>query len=221
MRPRGARRRRVSDAPGSRRLARGGSMFAAAALLVAACGGAATPVPTNVPASQAATTAVPSAPSGSAGPTSSERVAIDQGLLRYLPAAIASFTVTYSAEATNDVVGDPVLVKNADAIAYGMAVDQATGDLVVAAVVKLKSGVMTDAFYRGWRSTYDKAACETAAGVAGHAEAEISNRTTFIGTCNGGAHTYHVYLPGPNVLISAISVGSKRFGEQLMGTLRP
>lgn len=203
-------------------------MFAAAAtvLLLAACSGAATPVPTSGPpreshgATAPAGSAAPGA-SASAGPASTAKVAIDETLMKYLPAAIASFTVSYSAEATNDVVGDPVLVKNAESIAYGLAADQTTGDLVVAAVVKLKAGVMTDSFYRSWRTTYDKAACANAAGVAGNAEAQISNRTTYIGTCNGGAHTYHVYLPGPNVLVSAISVGTKRFGEQLMGTLRP
>jgi hypothetical protein len=55
----------------------------------------------------------------------------------------------------------------------------------------------------------------------GNAEAQISNRTTYIGTCGGGAHTYHTYLEKANILVSATSVGTKRFGEQLMGTLRP
>lgn len=192
----------------------------AATLLLAACGAAATPAPTRAPASQGTAAASPPAGSASAGPASSAKVAVDQGLLKYLPATVASFAVTFSPDATAEVVGDPGLVKNADGVAYGMAVDPATGDLVVAAVVQLKPGVFTDVFYRTWRDTYDKAACAQAGGVGGNAEVQISNRTTYIGTCNGGAHSYHVYLEKSNVLVSATSVGTKRFGEQLMGTLR-
>jgi len=154
------------------------------------------------------------------GPASSAKVQVDESLLRYLPAAVGGFAVAYSAEATQDVLGDPGLISNAIAVAYGLAVDPAMGDLVVASVVRLRPGIFGDAFYRGWRTSYDKAACAQAGGVGGNAEATIAGRTVFIGTCNGGAHTYHVYLESTAVMISATSIGPKRFGEQLVGNLR-
>jgi hypothetical protein len=147
-------------------------------------------------------------------------ITVDETLLRFLPASIGGIGVGYSAEATAEVRDDPVLARNASAVVYGMAVDPATGDLVVAAVVRLRPGVFTEAFYRSWRSTYDRAACAQAGGVAGAAEATVDGRRVDIGTCTGGAHTYHVYLELPAVMISATSVGARRFGEQLVGGLR-
>jgi len=128
--------------------------------------------------------------------------------------------VAYSAEAKQAVLRDAVLAQNASALAYGIAVDSATNDLVVAAVVKLRPGVFNDAFYRSWRATYDRAACAQAGGLAGTAETTIGGRRVDIGTCSGGAHTYHVYLELPGIMISATSVGAKRFGEQLVSNLR-
>jgi hypothetical protein len=157
---------------------------------------------------------------GPSGPTPSGLITVDETLLRHLPASIAGFGVVYSAEATAEVRDDPVLARNASALAYGMVVDPASGDLVVAAVVRLRPGVFSESFYRSWRTTYDRAACAQAGGVAGAAQATIAGRRIDIGSCNGGAHTYHVFLELPAVMISATSVGARRFGEQLVGGLR-
>jgi len=189
------------------------------AVAVASCGGGSTPSP----AAAGSQPATPGAPGGSpaGGGSPGEKVAVDETLLRFLPVQVAGFTVTFAAEATQEVLGDAALVRNATAVAYGLAVDPATGELVVAAVVKLKPGVFTDDFFRGWRTSYDQAACAQAGGVAGHAEAQLGGRTVYIGTCNGGARTYHAWLSGPGVVVSATSVGARRFGEQLIGSLRP
>jgi hypothetical protein len=192
----------------------------AAALLVA-CSPGATPVPTVAPTSPAPTTSLASSASPAAAELPGARVAVDETLIRFLPATIAGFAIAYSAEATQEVLADPSLVRTATAVAYGLAVDSGTGDLVVAAVVRLKPGVFTDEFFRGWRTSYDKAACAPAGGVGGNAEAQLGGRTVYIGTCNGGARTYHTYLDKAGVVISATSVGTKRFGEQLVGNLRP
>ncbi len=188
--------------------------------LAAACSPGGTFVPTTGPASQAPGATGPNA-SAAAGGSPGAKVAIDETLIRFLPAAVAGFAIVYSAEATQDVLADPALVRNATAVAYGLAVDPVTGDLVVAAVVRLKDGVFNDEFFRGWRSSYDKAACAPAGGVGGNAEAQLGGRTVYIGTCNGGARTYHTWLDKAGVVISATSVGTKRFGEQLVGNLRP
>lgn len=190
---------------------------------LAACSPAATPVRSAALASQVPVASAASSPAtGSAAAGSpGARVAVDETLIRFLPASVAGFAVAYSAEATQDVVSDPALVRNATAVAYGLAVDPATGDLVAAAVVRLKPGVFTDEFFRGWRTSYDTSACTQSGGVGGHAEAQLGGRTVYIGTCKGGARTYHTYLIAAGVLISATSVGTKRFGEQLVGALRP
>jgi hypothetical protein len=83
-------------------------------------------------------------------------------------------------------------------------------------VARVKPGLFGDLFYRGWRDTFDAAVCEQAGGVAGHAEAEIAGRQTFIGTCAGGVHTYHVHLPDQDVIVSMQAVGDGRFGERVV-----
>jgi hypothetical protein len=191
-----------------------------AALLLSACSGAATPGP--LIGGVRTPTLVPAATLGSAGAGPSfATVPIDSSLLRFLPSSVGGLPVNYSAEATQEVVTDQTLVVTAARVAYGMAVDPATGDLVVAAVVELRDGVYGDAFYRDWRTTYDGAACAPAGGAVGHAEATLGGRTVYIGTCTGGAHTYHTYLDRAGVLVSATSVGAKRFGELLVANLRP
>jgi hypothetical protein len=196
-------------------------------LLLFGCSAPATPSPVAsvAPGSSFAGTPIATTAVGPTPPASSAQgtglLAIDESLLRYLPAAIGPISIAYSAEATQAVLRDAVLAQNATALAYGIAVDPATNDLVVAAVVRLRPGVFNDAFYRSWRTTYDRAACAQAGGVAGIAETTIAGRTVFIGSCNGGAHTYHAYLELPGIMISATSVGAKRFGEQLVSNLRP
>ena len=55
--------------------------------------------------------------------------------------------------------------------------------------------------------------------MTGNAQATMSGRTVYIGTCEGGVHTYHVHLEGPDVIVSVNAVGDGRMGEQLMDSL--
>lgn len=119
-------------------------------------------------------------------------------------------------EGLADAVSDPNLASHALAIAAALAVDPESGDLVYAALVRLRPGAMSDAFYRDWRDSFDEGACSQAGGVAGHAEAELAGRQTFIGTCEGGLRTYHVWLRNSGVLASVWSVGERRLGERLV-----
>ena len=75
--------------------------------------------------------------------------------------------------------------------------------------------------FRDWRDTYNEGACGQAGGVAGNAQADLGGRTVYIATCAGGLRVYHAYLPERGVIVSLLSVGERRFGEQLMGGLRP
>ena len=51
-----------------------------------------------------------------------------------------------------------------------------------------------DEAFRQWRDSFDQGACAAGGGVIGNAEATLGGRQTFIASCVGGMHTYHVYL---------------------------
>jgi hypothetical protein len=163
--------------------------------------------------------AIASSPGPSGAAAASPLVAIDPALLDLLPKTIGSIPVMPSPEAAAEPASDPSLAASAQSLAVALAVDQATGNLVVASVVKLKPGVFSDAFFRDWRDSFDQGVCGQAGGVSGNAQATMDGRTVYIGTCEGGVHTYHVHLDGPDVIISANSVGDGRLGEQLMDSL--
>jgi hypothetical protein len=198
-------------------------VLAALALAVIALGcDPATPTPsaTATRAPAGSSSPVPSGSPGSSGAAAaSPLVAIDPSLLDLLPKTIGSIPVMPSPESAAEPASDPSLAASAQSLAVALAVDQTTGNLVVASVVKLKSGVFSDEFYRDWRDSFDQGVCGQAGGVSGNAQATMDGRTVYIGTCEGGVHTYHVHLDGPDVIISANSVGDGRLGAQLMDSL--
>ena len=64
------------------------------------------------------------------------------------------------------------------------------------------------------------AACEVAGGVApGAAVTEIGGHETYIGSCQGGVHTYHVRLENPDRIVSITAVGDERLGERVVAGL--
>ena len=209
---------------------RSGRLRAAAFLMAASCAELA--CSPNLPAAHSAPATTP--PSPISGPASSADaatspgvssdapvplIAIDPALLDLLPAKVGDLPLVASPDAATDPASDPDLAKTAQSIAVALAVDQATGDLVVASVVKLKPGVYNEEFFRDWRDSFDEGVCGQAGGVTGNAQATMAGRTVYIGTCEGGVHTYHAYLEKPNVIISLNSVGEGRLGEKLMESL--
>lgn len=145
---------------------------------------------------------------------------LDPGLLDYLPATVGGVVVTEALDEAAAALTDPDLGLVATALDVGVAVDQASGNLVTAHVVRLREAVFTDELYRQWRDSFDDGACAAAGGVGGHLETTIAERPVFITTCAGGLRTYHTWIADQDLLVSAASVGSGRFGEELMGTLR-
>ena len=126
-----------------------------------------------------------------------------------------------SPEAASEIAASPDLAGDVEALAVGLAISvgaSADEDFAIANVVRLRSDVFTDAFFRDWRDTYDVAACEPAGGFSGNAEAEFGGRAVFIGSCKNGAFTYHTRY-GEDVIVSVTSVGPRRFGEQVMTNL--
>jgi hypothetical protein len=208
----------------------------AAVLVAAACGGpgptaiagdASTPSPsaeaispglppTVAPATQPAVTVPPEtlAPPSPAGP-----VVEDPSLLAVLPADLGGVPVAHEAQAFADAAADTAFARNVEAAAFAVVVDGE--DLASAVVAQLNPGVFSEAFFRDWRDSYDEGACGQAGGVARNAESQLGEQTVYIGTCAEGLRTYHAWIADGGLVISALSWGERRFGEQLMAGLRP
>jgi hypothetical protein len=201
------------------------------ALVFAGCGVG--PVPSGSPlASANGTDSLPVAGSPSATPSaragspdaSGLTVEVDPGLLDVLPGQVDGLSLTYDAENTARVAADPTLAPQASALAMAIAVAPgASGstDLAVVSVVHVRDPSVGDEWFRQWRDSYDQSACESAGGVSGHAQASIAGRTVFIGSCAGGAFTYHVRLADGSIVVSALSVGPRRLGEKVMEGIKP
>lgn len=214
-----------------------------ATVLGAACGsnvpsGSPVTAPTTSPvaSTSAPTTPAPATPMPSQGPLASGLARADQALLAVTPAASIGLTLTYDAETTAAEIADPSLDPNVAALATGIAMASgavgsgasASGppasaasssggeDLVIVNVVRLRDPSVDDTWFRGWRDSYDRAACEPAGGVIGHSEATINGHDVFVGTCAGGAFTYHLRISGGGVIVSLTSIGLDRLGERII-----
>jgi len=176
-----------------------------------------TPTPTATPASTP-TTAPAASPAGS---PASDGAVVDPTLLRHLPASVDGFALAPDPTTAANVAADPTLSANAEAIAMAIVVAPgSTGDdLAVASVVRLRPGVDNPIFRSIFRAAYDRVACEQAGGVAGSESATIAGRDVLVGSCTGGATTYHVHL-GDGLLVSVTSLGPRGLGEQIVANLQ-
>lgn len=177
---------------------------------------ASAPQPTGSPVDASPSTAIEStAPSVAL-------VTVDPGLLEVLPAQIDGMTVEADPATAAKVASDPLLADSARSIAVALAVAPGTsegGDFAVASIVRLRPDVFDEAFYQEWRDTYDEAACEVADGVQSAIETEIAGRMAYVGTCAGGAKTYHTYLEDQGFIVSITATGPRRFGELILAGL--
>ena len=198
------------------------------AVVSAGCGPAPTASPSasstgsGAPSSAASPTGSPAATASTSG--SARAVAADPNLLAFVPAEVDSIGVTYDPATTAQVAADPTLARDAVGLAVGIAVvpeASASEDLAVVSVVRLRDPSVGEDWFRSWRDTSDTAACAPAGGVAGHAQATIGNRTVFIGSCAGGAFTYHVRLVPQGIVVSVTSLGVRRLGEKLIRGMSP
>ncbi len=207
-------------------------LAAVLALAAAACG------PTQLttsPAPSGASASPPTSPQATATlstpgsssvvvspPASPAGVTVDPGLLEVLPAQIDGVTLHPDPTTAAQVAGDHLLAGSAISLAVALAVGPGaagSGDLAVASVIRLRPDVFDEAFFQEWRDTYDEAACEVADGVASDTETEIGGRTAYVGTCVGGAQTYHVYLEDQGFIVSITASGARRFGELILAGL--
>jgi hypothetical protein len=197
-------------------------------LVVAACipprpsPSAPAPPPTASPdvASPSPTSSAGTTPSGAASTQPSAGVAVDPSLLRVLPDTVEGVPLLPDQATAAEIAREPSIApfvsSLALAAAFGPPASGSVADYVVVTVARVKPGLFGDLFFRGWRDTFDAAVCQQAGGVQGAAEATIAGRQTFIGTCAGGVHTYHVHLPERDVIVSMQGGGPKRFGERVV-----
>jgi hypothetical protein len=146
-------------------------------------------------------------------------VTVDPGLLEVFPAQIDGVTLEPDPTTGAEVASDPFLAESALSIAVALAVGPGGSDaedLAVANVIRLRPDVFDEAFYQEWRDTYNEAACEVAGGVESELQTQIAGRATYVGSCAGGALTYHTYLIDQGFLVSITATGERRFGELIL-----
>jgi hypothetical protein len=201
-------------------------------LLLGACGGSATPSagPTlAAPTPRIPATPAPATPTGSASvgllptvsPGASPAVPIDPTLLAILPATVSGQGINEVPEIEGNLMTDPNLVQNASSLAVALGINMTTGDFAYVAVIQLKPLVFSNAFYLSWRQSYDGGACSQSNGLKGTSATTIAGRQVFVGTCKGGAQTYHIQLAAPDRLVSITSVGTGHYGALVLASLQP
>ena len=182
----------------------------AVVLAAGGCGAAPTPVSTPVPTPVST-------------PVPTPGLLVDARLLDVLPTEIDGVALEPDPTTAAEIATDPTLADFAEAIAVALAISPGTSsgdDLAIVSVIRLHPGVFGDAWFRAWRATYDAAACEVAGGVQGQpSEVEIGGRTAYVGTCTGDAHTYHVHLADPTLIVSVTAAGTRSFGELVVAGL--
>ena len=202
----------------------------AAAILAALCWACGPSTPSGVttrPSSAPAVSSASSALSPSTPPTSpiasNASVVADPTLLRFVPLGGDGLSLTYDPATTAQVASDPTLATSAAGLAVGLytvtpanASTPPGDDLAVVSVVNLRDPSVGDSWFRDWRDTYDEAACANAGGVVRHAQTTIGVNTVFIGSCAGGAFTYHVRLADVPIVMSLTSIGPGRIGEEIV-----
>jgi hypothetical protein len=149
-------------------------------------------------------------------------VTVDPGLLEVLPAQIDGVTLEPDPTTATQVASDSLLAESALSIAVALAVgpgSSGSDDVAVASIIRLRPDVFDEAFYQEWRDTYNEAACEVADGVESEDQATIGGRQAYVGTCVGGAKTYHTYLEDQGFIVSITATGARGFGELILAGL--
>ena len=174
----------------------------------------------GVPATSSPTSSGP-ATSGPATSPAPAPIVVDLTLLALLPVQVDGVTLEPAPEAAAAMTADAYLGISTSAIAVGIvATGSASGDdFASVSVVRLRSGVYSEAFFEAWRQAYDAAACAPAGGVAGHRQQVIGTHVVEVTLCTGGARTLHVHLSG-DILISITTVGARGFGGLVLAGLR-
>lgn len=202
------------------------AVVACVAVLAGACGPgpASTPAPTpsvaptSTPTPRPSATSTPFASATTSSPSPS--VVVDATLLEHLPVSVGGVDFAADPATADGIAADPTLGRTVSALAVAIAVrGAAADDLAIASVVRVRAGIFDEAFFAEWRASYDAAACAQAGGAGPSVERTIGPYQAFVGTCVGGAKTYHVHLTG-DILVSVTATGPRDFGALTVAGLR-
>lgn len=162
--------------------------------------------------------AAPSASASGSSPTGSAAtpVAIDESLAALLPATVDGLPVTRSTDTEDAARTSPALGEQAAGFAAAQVSSADVSDLAVVSLVRIRPGVDADAFYNGWRTSFDEAACAPAGGVSGQEARTIGGRSVLATSCVEGATIYHLRLQDGSVIVSVLEVGPKGYGRALI-----
>jgi hypothetical protein len=221
--------------PGRRARTFAALLVAAQVVALAACGptepsvsatpsASASAAPTPSASSPASPSVATLSPSVEIPPSLPPGVTVDPGLLEVLPVAVDGVALAADPATAAEIAADPLLADSALSIAVAVAIAVAPGasesdDVAVASVIRLRPDVFDEAFYQEWRDTYNQAACEVADGVDTETPTRIGGRASYLGTCVGGARTYHTYLEDQGFIVSVTATGARRFGELILAGL--
>ena len=158
---------------------------------------------------------------GGGVPGASPAVPVDPTLLSILPATVGGQPISEVQDVEVNLATDPSLVVNAAGLAVALGIDLSAGEFAYVAVIQLKPLVFSNAFYLSWRQSYDEGACSQSNGLKSTSTTTIAGRPVFVGTCAGGATTYHVHLAAPDRLVSITSVGTSQYGALVLAGLKP
>ena len=204
------------------RLVAGAAMALAA--LLAACGLDPSPPPSAVQPSRSsarASLATPAPTEPRNGPSvPNPGIVSDPGLISsVLGTTQPDLTFQYDAETTDRTAADGSLRRDASALGIGLYTvtgQDPVQDYAIVSVLRMRyPATANDDWFRSYRDSYDESACAQAGGVARHAQTEMGTHTVFIGSCAGGAFTYHLRTKAEDLVVSITAVGPARLGEKL------
>ncbi|HEX5827661.1 MAG TPA: hypothetical protein VFY23_09085 [Candidatus Limnocylindrales bacterium] len=163
----------------------------------------------------------PGSPAASAAPGASSSVGVvrDDSLTAILPPDLDGTPVTLEEASFQDATADPGFRDNVERAAFFVVAS--AEDLASGVVAIPRSATFGDSAFTDWRETYSEGVCAQAGGVATNAETTIDGRTVWITTCAGGLTVYQAFVEERSAIVSLFSLGDARYGERLIGDLRP
>src|SRR5450759_3778190 len=192
---------------------RGVAALAAAAIVLAGCGGAiASPPPTY--------TAVPIGPTAwPSGTTGQYGLRIDPSLLGKLPAHAGALPILEAARVEAIELDDADLATTFDRYVAASAGDILSPDWLNIAIGHFKPDSQNGDVYSAWVVQYAQGACKQAGGVSGSDRTEdIGDYTVDISTCAGGI-TVYTFQRGDWVVVSIQEFGPKHIGRALIAAI--
>jgi hypothetical protein len=192
---------------------RGVAALAAAAIVLAGCGGA-------IASPSATYTAVPIGPTAwPSGTTGQYGLRIDPSLLAKLPSHAGALPITEDAGSESTVLDLASVANTLDRYVAASAGDIGNPDWLKIAIGHFKTDSQNEDVYSAWVVQYADGACSQAGGLSGSDRTEvIGDNTVDISTCAGGI-TVYTFQRGDWVVVSMYEFGPKHIGRALIAAI--